>query len=109
MSISIKVDDTLRFQVKGTNKDAKGIDQPFSFWLTADRSDQDELSALVKSDDKMIDVLVDKVTDWTDVKDDGKQVPYSADNLRALCKAYPGLTHITFTTYLAEVGAKAKN
>lgn len=110
MAISLKVSDTIKFKVKGTNKDENGIDQPFDFWLTADRADQDEVRAIFKSEENMIDVLVSKVTDWTGVKDaDGKQVPYSSDNLQALCKLYPGLTNIAFTTYMTEVGAKAKN
>lgn len=110
MAISLKVSDTLKFKVKGTTKDEHGIDQPFDFWLTAERSDQDEVRSFYKNEADMLDVLVSKVTDWTGVKDsDGKQVPYSAENLRALCKLFAGLTYLTFNTYLSEVGAKTKN
>ena len=111
MAIKISVSDTVAFNVKGTINDASGIAQPFSFKLICTRLDQEQITAKLQSDteSKIVDFLCDVVEDWSGVRDDDdKPLPYSDDALRRLCKI-SGVGAVAFQTYLAEVGAKAKN
>jgi len=111
MAIKISVSNTVAFNVKGTINDAAGIAQPFSFKLTCTRLEQEQITAKLQSDteSKIVDFLVDVVEDWSGVRDDDdKPLAYSEDSLRKLCKI-SGVAAVAFHTYLAEVGAKAKN
>lgn len=111
MAIKIVISNTVRFKVKGTIKDEAGIDQPFDFSLTCMRLDADQIQAKLRGegDASVIDFLCDVVEDWSGVKDaDDKALPYSEDNLRALCRI-PGIASLAFRTYLSECGAKEKN
>jgi hypothetical protein len=110
MSISILIEDTVKFPVKGTERNAQGVEVPFTFTLVCDRLDADAVQAIVENDQrKLADFFADITQDWDGVKDaDGKKLPYTADHLAALFKK-PGLAALTFRTYLTEIGAKAKN
>jgi len=111
MSIKIVVSNTVAFTVKGTINDEAGIAQPFSFKLTCMRLEQEQITNKLKSesDASITDFLVDVVEDWSGVKDaDDKSLPYSEASLRQLCKI-SGVAMVAFQTYMAEVGAKAKN
>lgn len=111
MAIKIIVSDTVAFTVKGNINDAKGIAQPFSFKLTCDRLDADQIRGKLQdeAESTLADFLTDVVQDWRDVQDaDGKPLDYSEAELRKLCKI-PGVATIAFRTYMAEVGAKEKN
>ena len=111
MGIKIVISNTVRFKVKGTIKDEAGTDQPFDFSLTCMRLDSEQIQAKLRSesDASVIDFLCDVVEDWSGVKDaDDKALPYTEDNLRALCRI-PGIAALAFRTYLTEVGAKEKN
>jgi len=111
MAIKISVSNTVAFNVKGTINDSAGIAQPFSFKLTCVRRDQEQITNKLSSDtdSKIVDFLADVVEDWSGVRDDDdKPLPYSEDALRKLCKI-SGVAAVAFHTYLAEVGAKAKN
>ncbi len=111
MAINIVISDTVKFKVKGTINDAGGIAQPFDFSLTCTRMDSDTLDARVKanSDETFVEFLADVVEDWAGVKDaEGKNVPYSEDALKQLCKI-AGVARVAWVAYLTEVGAKAKN
>lgn len=110
MSISILVEDKIKFPVKGVQRNAQGVDVEFKFTLTCTRLDADAVQAVVQDDQrKLSEFFTDLTTDWDDVKDaDGKKLPYSPDHLAALFKK-PGLAALTFRTYLTEIGAKAKN
>jgi len=111
MAIKIVVSDTVKFKVKGTIKDEAGIDQPFDFALVAMRLDADQIQAKLRdgSEASVADFMVDVIEDWQGVKgSDDKPLPYTEDNLRALCRI-PGIAALTFRTYLTEVGAKEKN
>jgi hypothetical protein len=110
MSISIVVENTVKFPIKGNERNAQGVDVPFAFTLVCDRLDSDAVAAIVQDDQrKLADFFVDITQDWEGVKDaDGKSLPYSAATLAALCKK-PGLAALMFRTYLTEIGAKAKN
>lgn len=111
MAIKISVSNTVAFNVKGTINDAAGIAQPFSFKLTCIRLEQEQITAKLQSDteSKIVDFLADVIEDWSGVRDDDdKPLPYSEDALRRLCKI-GGVGAVAFHTYLAEVGAKAKN
>jgi hypothetical protein len=104
MGIKIVISNTVRFKVKGTLKDEAGVDQPFDFSLTCMRLDSEQIQAKLRSES---DASV--IEDWSGVKDaDDKPLPYSEDNLRALCRI-PGIAALAFRTYLLEVGAKEKN
>jgi hypothetical protein len=53
--------------------------------------------------------MVDVVVGWSGVKDaDDKQLAYSEESLRQLFKI-AGVAGVSFSTYMSEVGAKAKN
>ena len=55
------------------------------------------------------DFFSEYTEDWSGVLDaTNKPTAYSESELRSLCKI-PGVGGIAFHTYLAEVGAKAKN
>lgn len=111
MGIKIVISNTVRFKVKGTLKDDNGTDQPFDFSLTCMRLDAEQIQAKLRGegDASVTDFLCDVVEDWSGVKDgDDKPLPYSDDNLRALCRI-PGIAALAFRTYLTEVGAKEKN
>ena len=110
MAISFKApSNVLKFKVKGTVKDGAGVDQAFAFDLEATRINQDDAQAIINSGEKTVDIMADLVTGWTGVKDGTSTIEYSADNFRALCREYPGLSNLIFSTYFGEVGAKAKN
>lgn len=110
MAISFKApSNVVKFKVKGTVKDAAGLDQPFAFDLEAHRVSQDDVQSIISSGEKTVDVMAEKLIGWVGVKDGASTIEYSAENFRALCGEYPGLSNLVFTTYLAEVGAKAKN
>lgn len=111
MAIKIVVSDKLKFPIKGTLKDDRGNDQPFSFSLVCKRLDADAIAdrAGPGSDTKVIDFLAEIVEDWEGVRDeDDKAIPYSVDALHQLCRI-SGVSVLAFRTYLAEVGAKEKN
>ena len=111
MAIKIIISNTVRFKVKGTIKDEAGTDQPFDFSLTCTRLDAEQIQAKLRTDSEasVTDFLIDVVEDWAGVKDaDDKALPFSEDNLRALCRI-PGVASLAFRTYLSEVGAKEKN
>lgn len=110
MAISFKApSNVVKFKVKGSVKDGAGVDQSFAFELEAQRINQDEAQAIVNSGEKTVDIMADLVTGWMGVKDGTSTIEYSTDNFRALCREYPGLSNLVFSTYLGEVGAKAKN
>ena len=110
MAISFKApSNVLKFKVKGTVKDGAGVDQAFAFDLEATRINQDDAQAIINSGEKTVDIMADLVTGWTGVKDGTSTIEYSSDNFRALCREYPGLSNLIFSTYFGEVGAKAKN
>jgi len=111
MAIKITISNTVAFNVKGTINDANGIAQPFSFKLTCQRLEQEQITNKLKTDteNSIVDFLCDVVEGWSGVRDDDdKPVPYSDEALRQLCKI-SGVGAVAFQTYLAEVGAKAKN
>lgn len=111
MGIKIVISNTVRFKVKGTIKDEAGTDQPFDFSLTCARLDAEQIQAKLRTDSEasVTDFLIDVVEDWAGVKDaDDKALPFSEENLRALCRI-PGVASLAFRTYLSEVGAKEKN
>lgn len=108
MSIKITVSDTVRFKVAGTIADASGP-QPFDFSLVARRLDAEQLRVrLDDSDTSIVDFLAEVVTGWQGVKGDAGELPYSPDALRQLLQI-PGLAALSMRSYLADVGAKAKN
>lgn len=110
MAISFKAPSNIvKFKVKGMVKDAAGLDQPFAFELEAQRINQDDAQVIVNSGDKTVDIMAELVINWTGVKDGATAIEYSTDNFRALCREYPGLSNLVFSTYMGEVGAKAKN
>lgn len=110
MSISIVIEDTVKFPVKGTVRNAQGDEVPFSFTMVCDRLDADAVQTVVQDDQrKLADFFAEITQAWEGVKDaEGKQLPFTAANLAALFKK-PGLAAHTFRTYLIEIGAKAKN
>ena len=109
--ICIDIDDKLKFRVKGTIKNADGIDKPFEFSLLCHRRNAEEIQATLQDAEEksIVDFLQEITLDWSGVKDgSGASLEFNEANLRALAKI-PGLASICLRTYLAEVGAKEKN
>lgn len=115
MAISISISSTVQFKVKGSIKDAAGVDQPFSFGLTCDRVPEEDITARMKGFDGTLaefaaEFLLDVIQNWSDVLDaEKKPVPFSRDAWLQLHRAVPGLSHLTLAAYRQESGAKAKN
>lgn len=115
MSISITIDDIVPFKVKGTIKDAKGVDKPFVFGLTCERMAEEDITDRMKGHEGSIsafasDFMGDVIRDWSDVLDDEKKaVPYSLDGWQQLCRNVPGLSMVALNAYRTESSAKAKN
>lgn len=111
MSITFVIDNIAQFTVKGSFKNAKGTDVPFSFQLTCKRLAADEIQDRLRASEELsiADFFVELTEDWAGVKDaEGHPVPYSPESLRQLFKL-PGLAGIALRTYLEETSAKAKN
>lgn len=110
MAIKIVLSDKFKLKVQGTYKNESGLDAPFDFVLTVKRLNADEIKeTLESSEQSMIDFVAGLAEDWSGVKGaDDQPLPWSADNYKQLC-AIPGIGLLAFQTYLAEVGAKAKN
>lgn len=111
MAISIKVDNIVKFKVKGTIKDGNGIDQPFDFSLTCKRLDADQQASLKDENGNIVyvDFMEAVIQDWSGVKDgNDENLPYTAENWRALAKVQ-GVAQLAWLTYMRESGAKEKN
>jgi hypothetical protein len=111
MAIRIVISNTVKFPVTGTIKNEAGADESFTFHLTCKRLDAEAIKARVETsgDLQIADFFDEVLQDWQGVKDaDGKDLPYTGEHLRALFRI-PGLAGLAFTTYLREIGAKAKN
>jgi len=111
MSISIIVDNKVKFKVKGTLKNGEGVDKPFDFDLVCKRLDSDEIQSKRGEDGGFVyvDFLADVVEGWWGVKDaGGGVVPFTPEALTGLCKI-PGVAALAFHAYLRENGAKEKN
>lgn len=111
MSISIVVDNKVKFKVKGTIKNGEGVDKPFDFDLVCKRLDADEIQAKRSEDGGFVfvDFMSDLIEGWSGVKDGaGAPVPFSADAWAGLAKI-PGVAALAFHAYLRENGAKEKN
>lgn len=114
MPISITVASVVKFIVKGSIKDDKGVDQNFTFGLTCNRIEEEEIAERMSGFSGSItgfatEFLESAIIDWSDVLDDNKKpVPYSADAWRQLCRI-PGLPVVALAAYRQESGAKAKN
>lgn len=109
MAIKITVSPRVKFYVEGTEKDEDGKDVPFKFGLLCKRTDVTAIREETAGNVDMVDYIVSKTETWFDVLDaEGKPIEYSADGLRQLL-ARPGLPFLTYSTYLRESGAKAKN
>ncbi|MFN7155083.1 MAG: hypothetical protein ACK4OE_15470 [Acidovorax sp.] len=114
MSISIVVDNKVKFRVKGSFRNGEGVDQPFDFGLRCKRLDTDAITDLKSSDGSYIyaDFMAAVIEEWFDVNGGGadgkKAVPYTTDAWHALCKT-PGVAALAWATYMRENGAKEKN
>lgn len=114
MPISIQIDPVVKFHVKGSIKDSKGVDQPFNFGLTCRRLTEEAISERMANFSGSItefatQLLGDVINDWSDVLGDDQQtVPYSLSAWQQLCRI-PGLPVVALSAYRQEAGAKAKN
>jgi len=111
MPIILKLIPRLKFAVEGSvNND--GVDEHFSFKLTAKRVDNDSLQArfVANPNQTVGEVLADVVEDWDGVKnEDGSPRPYSREALQELFSVHPGTSILAYKRYLSEVTAKEKN
>lgn len=111
MSISIIVDNKVKFRVKGSFRNSEGVDKPFDFGLLCKRLDTDQIEAHKTPDGTYIysDFMASVIEDWFDVKGENNQaVPYSAEAWQALCKT-PGVSMLAWGNFMRENGAKEKN
>lgn len=116
MAISIVVSDRVKFKVSGTITQANGAEQPFDFFLVADRlkTEGDQRAYLSEvggseSATPITDTLLKRLHGWAGPKDaEGKDVPYSEDAFRQLMEL-PGVAYLAHTAYLRNSGAKSGN
>lgn len=111
MSISIVIDDKVKFRVKGCIRNGGGADQPFDFGLLCKRLSTDEIDQQKTPEGAFVyaDFMASVIEDWYDVKGADKQaLPYSPEAWQGLCKM-PGVAALAWGSYMRENGAKEKN
>ncbi len=111
MAFNIEISDTVRFTVRFSTKDEKGVEKPASFDLIARRLDVDEYKDALANETSITfaDFLATVVEGWEGVRDgSGTPVEFSEPALRRLCKV-PGLASLIFKAYGTEVSVKEKN
>lgn len=104
----LKIDDKVSFRVHGEVNTSGGTKQKFDFTLKAQRLRVDELQKRLDQGETVPEFLKSIVEDWSGVYSGSDPLQFSAENLERLCDV-PGMASLIFTTYLQEVGAKAKN
>jgi len=110
MPFKLIVSNTVLVPVKGVINDAAGKSSPFSFSLTCQRLNADELKEALSSSDTLVgDVVARVAQDWSGVLDEeGQPVAYSDLALKQLLNI-PGVAALCFGAYIQAVGAKEKN
>lgn len=110
MSIRLVVAPIVSWRVEGTNREGSK-DIRFDFTLDAERSSQDEVTAIFNegSEQKSVDYLAPKLRGWGGVLgEDDRPAPYSEEAFRTLVNAYPGLIQLCFSGYLDAISAKGR-
>lgn len=110
MAISIQIDNTVRFPVKGKIFDAEGREREFHFDMDMERMDQDQFDKELANDRITVRALVERLAKgWEGVKDpEGQDVPFSNAALKQLLRI-PGLCNLVWVAYCEYAGARAKN
>lgn len=110
MTISIKIDDTVRFPVKGKLFDKEGREREFLFELDLYRMDQDEFDRALADSGISTRALVERhARGWHGVQDaEGKDVPFGAEAFSRLLRI-PGLSNLIWVAYCSHAGAREKN
>lgn len=108
LAIENKVKVQVNFNINNAGKVAN-----HSFSLIADRFDQDQIKELLDDKDRTVsDVVKEVVTGWSGQKlvqnDDGSPAEFSAEAL-GIMLSVPGVSSVIYSSWMAEIGAKAKN
>jgi hypothetical protein len=111
MAIKIVLSDKVKLKIKGSYVNENGGDSPFDFTMTMKRLSAEKIKEELENSEKtVVQFLADLTHDWSDVLDGtGQQIAWSKESFEMLCGNIHNLGQIILTTYLSEVGAKAKN
>lgn len=106
------IEDTVTIPVK-FEVNNKGKLKAFYFSLHCERISQDEISAILNDDEMLIGDVMRRVTKgWENqtlvVDEDGKPAEFNGENFEVML-SLAGIQRVAWTSYLKEVGAKAKN
>ena len=108
----LAVENLVKVPVK-FNLNNNGKVSNFSFSLTCDRLDQDELRDVFADKDLLIKDLLKRITKgWsgqTLVLDDSNKPAEFSDDAFAAMLGVAGIDGVMYSAYLKEVGAKEKN
>lgn len=109
MALKINLSDTLRVKLAGTLAGPEGP-EPFDFAVTAKRLTAEELEHQTRRDDHTVgDFLGSVITNWSGVRSESGEVPYSRQALDDLLRTIPGLAGMMFEQYVIDCGARRKN
>ena len=110
----LSIEDTVEVPVRFTLKAGK-VNKTFALTLTAQRLDQDEITARLEAGEfKFKNFLQSEglVTDWAGQRlvldEAGQPAPFSAEAF-ALYLSAAGVAQVTFNAYQKECSAKEKN
>lgn len=110
MTISITIDDTVRFPVKGKLFDKEGREREFLFDLDMYRMDQAEFDSALADPTINTRALVERhARGWYGVQDaGGADVAFGAESFARLLRI-PGLCNLIWVAYCSHAGAREKN
>ena len=109
---TLAIQNATDVSVKFTLKDGKAL-KTFAFTFTADRLEQDEITARLEDKEKKVrDFMAEVITGWSGQRlvldADGQPAAFSPDALNALLNV-AGVAAVLFNAYLKDCGAKEKN
>lgn len=109
---TLAIQNTAEVAVKFTLKDGKAL-KTFAFTFTAERLEQDEISARLEDKEKKVrDFMSEVITGWSGQRlvldKDGEPAEFSREALDAMLNV-AGVAVVLFNAYLKDCGAKEKN
>lgn len=109
---TLAIQNTAEVAVKFTLKDGSAL-KTFAFTFSADRLEQDEISARLEDKEKKVkDFMAEVITGWSGQRlvlgSDGQPAEFKPESLAALLNV-AGVAAVLFNAYLKDCGAKEKN
>lgn len=113
MAYKLAIANEFGLKVEGKTRDESGAEKTFSFVLTCERLNGDQIQQSIKNNTETVQQFFERVAKgWKDQRlvldEEGKPAEFCADALRVLLSinAMPALC---WQAYLTQVGATAKN